>query len=262
MPERSNRRASWDLLRRLHANSDMPWCCIGDFNDLLNQDEKKVRNEHPNWCIRGFLEAVHECALLDLPARGYPYTWKNSKGTDNAIEEKLDRELVSSSWMQIFPNARLSNVTAPISGHSPLVLQTKVTERQLFQAKFRFENRWFKEQGLEDMVRLSWHRYPGSDLIMRLALCANELETWGKNLNKEHRMKIKHYKECIEKLQPKNDPISVAELGEVKNNMAQLLLSEEIYWRQRAKTFWLKDGDSNTVFFMRLPRQEKRRIKL
>lgn len=110
--------------------------------------------------------------------------------------------------MQIFPNARLSNVTAPISDHSPLVLQTQVTERQFFQEKLRFENLWFKEHGLEDKVHLSWHRYSGSDLIRRLALCADELETWGRNLNKEHGMKIKYFKECTEKLQPKNDPIS------------------------------------------------------
>ena len=35
------RRDSWQLLRGLKARSDLPWCVIGDFNDLLAQGEKK-----------------------------------------------------------------------------------------------------------------------------------------------------------------------------------------------------------------------------
>jgi hypothetical protein len=31
--------------------------------------------------------------------------------------------------------------------------------------------------------------------------------------------------------------------------MARLLVQEDAYWRQRAKTHWLWDGDLNTKFF-------------
>lgn len=34
-PERSHRRQSWDLLRKLANRSSLPWCCIGDFSDML-----------------------------------------------------------------------------------------------------------------------------------------------------------------------------------------------------------------------------------
>ena len=42
MPKRSRRRDSWNLLRTLSSRSSFLWCCIGDFNDLLAQSEKKV----------------------------------------------------------------------------------------------------------------------------------------------------------------------------------------------------------------------------
>ncbi|GAU10377.1 hypothetical protein TSUD_382990 [Trifolium subterraneum] len=40
-PERSRRRAAWDLLRALGNMSSIPWYIIGDFNDLLSQADKK-----------------------------------------------------------------------------------------------------------------------------------------------------------------------------------------------------------------------------
>ncbi|MCH82830.1 endonuclease/exonuclease/phosphatase family protein [Trifolium medium] len=40
-PERSRRRMAWDLLRELRDMSNLPWCVIGDFNDLLSQEDKK-----------------------------------------------------------------------------------------------------------------------------------------------------------------------------------------------------------------------------
>ena len=69
--ERSKRKQSWDLLRRLSTGSSLPWVCLGDFNDILSPDDKNGRVEHPAWLIRGFREVVSECGLSDLPRRFY-----------------------------------------------------------------------------------------------------------------------------------------------------------------------------------------------
>ena len=34
-PERRGRRESWDILLNLSNKSDLPWCIVGDFNDIL-----------------------------------------------------------------------------------------------------------------------------------------------------------------------------------------------------------------------------------
>lgn len=40
-PERGRRRESWNLIRYLESKSDLPWCIIGDFNDLMFAEEKR-----------------------------------------------------------------------------------------------------------------------------------------------------------------------------------------------------------------------------
>ena len=39
-PETARRFEAWDKLRRLNSNSERPWLCCGDFNEIVRQDEK------------------------------------------------------------------------------------------------------------------------------------------------------------------------------------------------------------------------------
>lgn len=45
--DRAKRRNSWNLFRTLAANICFPWCVIGDFNDLLSNEDKCGRVDHP-----------------------------------------------------------------------------------------------------------------------------------------------------------------------------------------------------------------------
>ncbi|GAU10532.1 hypothetical protein TSUD_422890, partial [Trifolium subterraneum] len=86
-PERSRRRAAWDLLRALGNMSSIPWCIIGDFNDLLSQADKKGIHPHPNGLCMGFRQEVSDCDLTDIPIEGHQFTWIKSRGTPHVIEE-------------------------------------------------------------------------------------------------------------------------------------------------------------------------------
>lgn len=45
-PERGRRRHSWDLIRSISDLPSMPWCIIGDFNDMLATEEKRGGGYH------------------------------------------------------------------------------------------------------------------------------------------------------------------------------------------------------------------------
>ncbi|XP_073131315.1 uncharacterized protein [Henckelia pumila] len=262
-PERDRRRASWDFLRTLHARSSLPWACIGDFNDLLSNEEKRGRLAHPTWCIRGFQEVVTECGLNDLHMEGYPFTWVKSKGTADMIEERLDRDLVSQTWLDIFPEAKLENLIAPISDHTPLCLSTETQVSHYHQKVFRFENKWLEEPDLKDLMMQTWNASITQDVSIKLTYCTEVLSRWSKNKTPNFWKEINAYHVKIESLRLRNDPNSIEQYEKTKNQLVNLLMQEEIYWKQRAKCYWLKDGDSNTRFFhsQASARRNKNRIE-
>ena len=70
-PDTASREDSWSLLRTLHNRSNLPWLCIGDFNEILLADEKQGWLDRPERQMQGFREALDYCRLRDLGFNGY-----------------------------------------------------------------------------------------------------------------------------------------------------------------------------------------------
>lgn len=47
-PNRPQRRKTWDLLRNLARDSNLPWYVIGDLNNVISQDDKRGGVAYPN----------------------------------------------------------------------------------------------------------------------------------------------------------------------------------------------------------------------
>ncbi|GAU43015.1 hypothetical protein TSUD_28340 [Trifolium subterraneum] len=249
LPERSRRRAAWDLLRELRNMSSIPWCIIGDFNDLLSHADKKGIHPHLNGLCMGFRQAVNDCDLTDIPIEGHPFTWIKSRGTPHVIEERLDRVMASASWLQLFPQVRLSNLLASHSDHSPILLQCKPIIRTHISYSFRFENSWLKESDLEDVVVEGWGGRENLEVVDRVTRCANKLQRWGKRKRVRFKEEIDECVRQMNELRGNQDGEVSLQYQELSEKHATLLIQEEGYWKQRAKMHWLQEGDMNTRFF-------------
>jgi len=119
MPEGGRRREFWNLLLQLSNLSQLSWCIIGDFNDILSADEKNRRYDRQPWLIQEFQQAVLGGGLVDIHMDGYAFTWFKSLGTDQVVEEMLDRAMANDSWFDKFHNAKLECRTTTSSDHSP-----------------------------------------------------------------------------------------------------------------------------------------------
>jgi hypothetical protein len=50
-PSSDRKHLSWDYIRSLHAEFDLPWIMVGDFNEILYSNEKKgVLPDHYDVC--------------------------------------------------------------------------------------------------------------------------------------------------------------------------------------------------------------------
>lgn len=85
------------------------------------------------------------------------------------------------------------------------------------------------------------------------------VDIWGRKLRARYRDDIKQCRHDIELLQGSTLVASVNELKDKRNKLSSLLAQEETFWKQHAKVYWLRDGDTNTKFLHAMASARKRR---
>ncbi|KAK1379690.1 hypothetical protein POM88_026434 [Heracleum sosnowskyi] len=135
-PDRAQRSKTWELLRNLSRDANLPWCLVGDFNNVKSQEEKKGGPPYPNHLIEGFNECLQDTDLQDLDIIGHQFTWERGRNTAHWVEIRLDRVLVNSQWLRMFEMSKVYNLEGSPSDHSPLLL---VPEEQIDGKERRLE---------------------------------------------------------------------------------------------------------------------------
>uniref|UniRef100_A0A2N9IQD1 CCHC-type domain-containing protein n=1 Tax=Fagus sylvatica TaxID=28930 RepID=A0A2N9IQD1_FAGSY len=91
-PETHLREHSWNLLRTLNGQHSLPWCCVGDFNEIVRNSEKCGRRSQSERQMQGFRAVIDDYGFLDLGFRGFPFTWCNNRGSPLVqVTEKIQR---------------------------------------------------------------------------------------------------------------------------------------------------------------------------
>lgn len=89
------RHQTWDTMKGIVSLSDLPWVCIGDFNEVLHPDEQEGIEERSNAQIQGFRDAVDVCMLMDIGYEGNFWTFEKKVTGGSYTRVRLDRALVS-----------------------------------------------------------------------------------------------------------------------------------------------------------------------
>ncbi|WJX93691.1 hypothetical protein P8452_75185 [Trifolium repens] len=249
-PGSGQRRAAWNFLKHLSQSSNLPWCVVGDFNDILSPHEKKGRNERATWLINGFRSAVLDSGLSDIHMEGYPFTWFKSLGTIRAVEERLDRALATENWHLLFPDAILENLPAPASDHYPIRLVRDSNSRsRRGLSRFKFENAWLVDPECSKFVQQQWSSYESQEIMQKLNCCASDLSHWSKSHFHNIRREVDKCRKKLDRIRTQVDSNNINLFNTLRKRMSSLLVQEDTFWRQRAKTHWLRDGDLNTKFY-------------
>lgn len=138
----------------------MPWVCLGDFNELMNDGEKEGGSARLVRQMEIFCKVINSCNLCNFGYIGQDYTWSRRLGSRGWVRERLDRALVSTNWAASFPQMQLHHKLKSSSDHCVLILKDVQNNKQNRRWKklFCFEEMWLKEESCAGVVEDAWHK--------------------------------------------------------------------------------------------------------
>lgn len=250
--EEERKKDTAQLMETLHGECDLPWLCGGDFNLMLTGDEKKGGNDFKQNEANIFRSAIDRCGLEDMGYMGYEFTWSNNRGDEENIQERLDRFLANRTWRMAFPGSFVSHLTKRNLDHLPILLTLKgcpkVKKPKRRRKLFRFEEMWMREEESTEVIEEAWKE--GASVKEKLKRTTSSLMKWSKGKFGNHAREIRECKNKMSKLivEPQTDEV-IARIRALDDHMDELDSREELYWKQRSRQAWLKDGEKNTMFF-------------
>ena len=94
-----------------------------------------------------------------------------------------------------------------------------------------------------------WRNLPPMHLLRKLIEVSKYMAKWGRGFFHKFREKVIRQEEIIDSLKNREDDDGVQMYFDEKDKLDDLLSHEEAYWKQRVKSFSLKDGDTNSKYF-------------
>ena len=145
------------MIRRLEGQNQLPWCCLGDFNEIIKLEEMHGRYLRPERQMKAFRDVLDDCGLVDLGFNGFPFTWCNNRDPPNTTWVRLDRVVANIEWLARFPRARVDHVDVIKSDHKCLWLDSEPpSSRRQRRRPFRFEEMWMTDSGCEKTIMEVW----------------------------------------------------------------------------------------------------------
>ncbi|XP_074290907.1 uncharacterized protein LOC141617632 [Silene latifolia] len=116
-----DRKDLWDQLKDIKIAHTGPWAVCGDFNSVLNFNERIGRDV--TWDkISDFRDCVDFFNLVDLRGQGAFFTWNNKQDPSSRHFSRIDRFLVNEDWLNMYTDAYASFLPKGLFDHNPIVV--------------------------------------------------------------------------------------------------------------------------------------------
>ncbi|XP_060202609.1 uncharacterized protein LOC132631026 [Lycium barbarum] len=238
----------WDSIYQLAGSFDMHWLVGGDFNVVMNEEEKIGGVPVVPQDYEDFSFCINSCDLFETGFKGTPFTLWNGRAGDDCIFERLDRIFFNSQFQQWFGHIKVEHLSRTGSDHAPFLI-TLGEEVQTFIKPFRFLKFWTEHKDFLDIVRLNWSeesiRNPFLVFKQKIKKVKGALSAWSRLA----------FGDIFKQLIIREDILAQAELK-------KYLHYEEEFWRQKAGHTWFSEGDRNTRFFHNLVNGRRKRLQV
>ncbi|XP_020254007.1 uncharacterized protein LOC109831080 [Asparagus officinalis] len=187
--QRDGRKVLWQELQGFKLSVDCPWLVGGDFNAIINGDEKLGGAPTTGADTEDFQHFISSNQLVHIKTTGCYYTWNNKQEADTRVWSRLDRVLVNDLWILQYTTSQVDFLQPVCSDHSPALLTVGDDD---FQGKkpFKIFKMWTKHTEYLSIVRSIWQQDVQGYYMYKLSSKLKMLKPALKELNRRHFMNI------------------------------------------------------------------------
>eukprot|EP00253_Pinus_taeda_P003053 PITA_03053 len=213
------------------------WIIGGDFNMITKLEEKIGGRNRLDPESSHFKEFIQNASLIDMPFSNGTFNWSNRRAGRHQIASKLDRFLLSDNVVHLGGYFSAAILPHTRSDHWPIAIQWQRPGNPT-RRPFRFEEFWLNHPSFKDMIKNIWTTFTppeGSKMfqLQELSALQQKITTEG------------HTEETLEQERS------------IHSKLEERRKQEEIYWKQKSRIRWLREGERNTKFFHRTTVQRR-----
>uniref|UniRef100_A0A803PCR1 Reverse transcriptase domain-containing protein n=1 Tax=Cannabis sativa TaxID=3483 RepID=A0A803PCR1_CANSA len=244
-PRYQDKEAFWLSLGDATLTMDVPILVIGDLNGTLKDLECLNYANAGNSSRYAFdlRRMVNRVGLVDLGYQGPGFTWakgysRNMHSGRNCIKRaRLDRGLATTDWRIQFPNAIVEHLSATVSDHRPILLDT-IGGVRCCSRLFKYENMWARDKRCFWVVKEAWakrlHHNPQVNFHRKVKQTGQKLSYWNKTQFKNVQNQVSLKRLPLQEVENQNQEDLMA-IDMAKHELNEALLREEIHWKQKSR---------------------------
>lgn len=249
-PIQSERHFLWNHLEFISLNRTGPWLLLGDFNEILSNSEKIGGTPRENWTFRNFRNMITTCDLTEMKSIGDKFTWSGERHS-HSVKCCLDRAFINSEWRTEYPHAEVEFLEFAGSDHKPIMVRLNNPEPQRHKL-FHFDKRLLDVPSFKGVVKNGWAKGTytvKTPITDRIRTCRQAMARLKHQSSLNADVRIKTLRARLNRALDSNLMSVRHQIPQLRQALSKAYHDEEIYWQQKSRNQWMKDGDRNTGFF-------------
>ncbi|KAH0706068.1 hypothetical protein KY285_010599 [Solanum tuberosum] len=265
----SQRHVLWDDIYQLAIGMHDPWFIGGDFNVVLNAEEKIGGLPVIAADYDDFENCISSCDLTEVKFKGSHFTWWNGRAGDDSIFERLDRILINQQMQGWFNHTEVEHLPRTGSDHAPLLFSCDVNKVK-HKKPFKFLKFWTENNAFQDIVSQNWctndSQNPFLNIKENVKRVKSALTKWSREIYGDIFKQIIIGEDIVKFKEKLFDEFPTTTNREVlqraQAEYKKYLHFEEIFWQQKAGYDWFENGDRSTRFFHSVVQGRRKKLHI